>query len=271
MRTNLFLAAFVILAVAALPSCKQKSSDSSKVATLGQDLTDPKKLKDEVVNLIVSLPNNHETVTLINETGASYIAGLTEENVNLEKLLTRAQKVQTFGKVLFDLAYTDTYNQTGSFTKLLQIQEDLSRQLGYNELLELQKPYRDRFIANKSNRDSVDAIVASMLKVTNDYIQENGSASDITLIFASATVKALGTMTSLTLFARTNEKLIEILKKEKEHVNAAISILELTKGDPEIDGLLEKLRPIKDVFTSTENFTLDTVEQINQLTSKILG
>ena len=271
MKTRITLAAFLLLTLFAFNSCKPKSSDSTKVATLNSARVDSEKIKDEVVKIIESLPTNQETVKLINETGASYIAGLTEESVNMEKLLTRAQKLQTFGKVLFDLAYTDTYNQTESFTKLLQIEEELSRQLGFNELLSIQKPYRDRYVANKSNRDSVDAIVVSMLSTTNEYIQKNGSASDIALVFASTTVKALNTITSLTLFAKTNDKLIEILKKEKDHVNGAISILEMTAGDPEVDGLLAKLKPIKDVFSSTETFTLDTVDKINQLTAKIIG
>ncbi len=271
MKTKLILAALLITAFVALPSCKQKSAETSKVATLSTDKTDAKKIKDEVVNIIVSLPSSHETAALINETGASYIAGLTEEDVITDKLLTRAQKVQTFGKILFDLAYTDTYNQVGSFSKLLQVQEDLSRQLGFTDLLTLQKPYRDRYMANKNNRDSVDAIVVSMLSTTNQYIQDNGSASDISLVFASATAKALNVITSVTLFARTNEKLIELLKKEKDHVNAAISILEMTTGNPEVDDLLAKLKPVKDIFSSTETFTIETVDQINQLTSKIVG
>ncbi len=271
MKTKLFLAALLIPAFIAVPSCKQKASEPAKVATLGTEKADAKKIKDEVVNIIVSLPSSHETAELINETGASYIAGLTEEDANTEKLLTRAQKVQAFGKVIFDLAYTDTYNQVGSFSKLLKVQEDLSKQLGFNGLLTLQKPYRDRYMANKNNRDSVDAIVVAMLSTTNQYIQENGSASDIALVFASATAKALNVITSVTLFARTNEKLIELLKKEKDHVNAAISILEMTTGDPDVDSLLAKLKPVKDIFSSTENFTIETVDQINQLTSKIVG
>lgn len=271
MKTRATIFSIAMIMLVSFSACDQKKSGDKKVATLNSTKTDLKKTKDQVVNVINSLPTQQETARLINETGASYIAGLTSEQLQTDQLLTRAQKSKSFGAVLFDLAYTDIYNQPESFSKLLKIQEDLTRDLGYEELLKIQKPYHERFQANKNIRDSVDAIVSEMMRTTNDYIQKNGSASDISLIFASTLVKALNITSTVTLFARTNDKLVELIWNQKEHVNAAFSILEMTSEDPEVAEMKDLMKPVNEVFMTSNQFTLDEVDKINQLTSRIIG
>ncbi len=271
MKTTHLLIGLFIGAAVILPSCKQKDSGSKKVAKLNSENPDIKKIKDNVVNIIATLPSHTETTRLINETGATYLAGMTGEDLNTGELLTRAQKARAFGNTLFDLAYTDAYHQVESFTKLLKVQEELVRELGFGELLMIMKPYHQRYAANKNNRDSLDAIVVDLLKTTDRFIQKNGSPSDVSLIFSGATTKALNVLSFIILFARSNDPLVELLQNQKKFVDAAFTILEMTADDPEAGSMLEALKPVKDIFDSTEKFTIETVDKINKLTSNIAG
>ena len=265
MKTK-FLALWVlVLAVGLAPSCNQKESNSKKVATLNADRLDIKKIRKDIVEVIVSLPDSYETVHLINETGASFIAGLTQEGMSTGELLTRAEKAKSYGYVMFDMAYANTYNQTNSFSKLLDIHKKLTQELGFEALLSEHQGYQEKYMENKDDREEVDRIVSELLNETNSFIQENGSASDISLVFAGVTAKSLYVMSSLTLFALNNSKLIDLLKKQGDRVMAAISILDMVPDNAEVKKMAEALKPVSEIYSS-ETFDGDSVEKINGIT-----
>ncbi len=270
MRTNIFSSVAVIVLAVLMISCQSPDSKSKKVATFDTNEIDAKKLKEDVVDIIVSMPSNLEVVNLINETGAAFIGGLTLEDAQVDQLLTRAAKTKAYGSVLFDMAYANTYNQTNTFSKLLSVHENLTRSLGFEDLLRQQKSYQDRYQANKDNRDSINQIASEMLSSSNAYIQEHGSAVDISLVFAGATAKSLHVMSSVTLFARDNDKLVDLMKKQKDRVNAAFNILELTAEDAEVSKMVEVIKPVNDLFSNSEPFTIDTVDKIQQLTGFVM-
>ncbi len=251
----------LFLALLFSTSCNQKGNENKKVGTLKADKLDIKKVKDDIVDIIVALPDSYETVKLINETGASFIGGLTLEGISTAELLTRAEKAKSYGYVMFDMAYANTYNQTNSFSKLLEIHQKLTQELGFEGLIAEQKIYQDRFSANRGLRDSVDQIVSELLTNTNSYIQEHGSASDISLVFAGVTAKSLYVMSSLTLFAVNNEKLITLLKDQKDRVGAAINVLNLVPDNSDVEKMAVSLKPVQDVY-SAGTFDITSVEKI---------
>ncbi len=262
---NKFLALSLVLSAFLLFSACQQKDSKTKKATLNADRVDIKKVKDDIVELIVSLPDSYETVKLINETGASFIGGLTLEGISTAELLTRAEKAKSYGYVMFDMAYANIYNQTNSFSKLLEIHQKLTQELGFEELLNKQKAFQTRYMDNKDNRDSVDQIVSQLLNETNTYVQDQGSASDISLVFAGVTAKSLYIMSSLTLFAMNNEKLIALMKDQKERIEAAINVLNMVPDNSEVAKMAESLQPVKTVY-DTEPFDINSVERIQEST-----
>jgi len=64
-------------------------------------------------------------------------------------LLTRAENAKAYGGVLFDMAYASTYNQTNTFSKLLDLNENLVRKLGFTDFLKQQQDYKKRYIASR--------------------------------------------------------------------------------------------------------------------------
>lgn len=270
MRTKILSLGVLVFALIFTLGCQQKNNENKKVATLNVDRLDIKKIKNDIVDIIVNLPDSYETVNLINETGAAYIGGLTEEGMSPNDLLTRAEKAKNYGYVMFDMAYANTYNQTNSFSKLLGLHEQLTRDLGFEALLAKNKVYQDRYMNNKENRDSVDQIVSELLSETNSYIQENGSASDISLVFAGVTAKSLYIMSSVTLFAMNNDKLIDLLKKQKDRIAAAINVLSMVPDDSDVVKMADVLKPINGVYSS-EPFDIQSVEKINESTKSLFN
>jgi hypothetical protein len=208
-------------------------------------------------------------VYLINATGASYLAGFTGEDMKTENLLTRNDKARAYGTLLFDLAYTHTYNQVESFSKLLKIYESLTRELGFEEIVATQKQFQNSYQKQKGNKDSLNLLVSNMLSKTNALIQKSGTAVDISLVVAGAVLKSLNVISHLTLYATSQDKLIEVLKQQKSVINGVCAILEKSPGDPDVSTLYKTLAPINDLFKSPDTFNAQTVEKINKLTGFI--
>ena len=251
-------------------SCQSSGTKDKKVAAPDNSRIDSKKLKDEIVEMIMALPDNQETVDLINETGAAYVAGLTLEDLNTDNLLTRAASAKAYGGVLFDLAYANTYNQVNAFSRLMEINGELVRKLGFESFVEELNGYQERYVENKENRDSVDQIVAEMLSASNEFIQENGSAADISLVFAGATSKSLFVISSVTLLAMNNDKLVDLMKNQGERVESAIKILEMAGEDQEVKKMAESIHPVKEIYTGAGPFTIESVEKIREITSFVV-
>ncbi len=269
MKTKIVVVSLMLASVCLMPSCQSKKSGEKKVPATSAEATDNSKVKAEIIQIVNTLPSNSETVNLINSTGAAYLAGFTGEDLKTGNLLTRADKAKAYGSVVFDMAYTNTYNQVESFSKLLKVYETLTQELGFEELVETQKQFRVDYDKNKDNKLALEALVGDMLKKTNELIQKTGSAKDVTLVFAGAVVKSMNVISYLTLFSPGKEKLMEVLQKQKGVINATCEILGKSAGDPDISKFNTVLLPINAIFQSTEPFTTQSVEEINRLTGTL--
>lgn len=268
MKTNVLVVLLALSSLVLMTSCQSKTGDK-KTSPAKVETIETSKIKGEIISIINSLPSNTETVNLINSTGASYLAGFTREDLKTENLLTRAEKAQTYGTIIFDLAYTNTYNQVESFSKLLNIYETLTRELGFEELVNAQKDFKEHYQKNKDNQDSLDILVTGMLNKTNKFIQDNGSAVDLSLVFAGAVAKSLNVISYITLFSTDKAKLIELLQKQKQTVNSTCDILKMSPEDANASKLYQLLSPVNDLFNNTPVFTEKTVDEISKLTAFI--
>lgn len=269
MKTKILVFTLTIATLITVTSCKSKKSEADKTGAARTESLDAGKVKDEVVKIVKSLPSSTETVNLINSSGAAYLAGFTAENLKIENLLTRADKAKAYGTVIFDLAYTNTYKQLEPFNKLLKIYESLTQELGFQELVDAHKQFKDRYQKVKDNNDSVNIIVSDMLTKTNDIIQKNGTTADISLVFGGVVAKSLNVISYLTLFAPAKDQLLVILQKQKPVINATCQVLEKSPADQDVSKLYQSLVPVNKIFNSTETFSVQTVEEINKLTGFI--
>jgi hypothetical protein len=266
MKTKISAFFITLACVFAMVSCQSKNSGETKAMAANSESAESLNIKEEIIKIVNTLPTSTETVNLVNATGAAYLAGFTGEDMKTENLLTRAEKAKAYGTVIFDLAYTHIYNQVESFSKLLKVYESLTKELGFEDLVRTQRQFKERYQKSKDNKDSVDFLVTDMLNKTNDIIQRSGSSVDISLVFAGAVVKSLNVISYLTLFATSKDKLIAVLQKQKELINATCNILKKASTDEMVGKFYQTLVPICDIYNSTLSFSIETVDKINKLT-----
>jgi hypothetical protein len=213
------------------------------------------------------MPAQTDVIKLVNSTGAAYLAGFTNEGLNTENLLTRAEKSTALGAVLFDIAYTHLYRQVEPFNKLIKISETLTKDLGFEELTQSLKGLKAEYDSHKDNSTEMDAIFEDWRVNSKKQLYQSGSVKDLSLIYSAGVVKSLNVISYLTLFAPQKEQLLVVLKDQKGAINAVCEILSKSPGDAEISKYLETLTPVNKIFQSSEPFTEKSIEEINKLTA----
>jgi hypothetical protein len=257
------------------PSTKTKESKGTtsdgKVATVQVEVFDAVKIKDQIVETIGKIPGEKEVVTLLNESGASYIMDLTLPAEQAEKLLTKTDQSFGLGLYAFDLLYASVYNRGDKAAETSRVTEEIIDKLGLKGELVSSKNYVGRIKANMDNKDSLDYLVTEDI---NHYHQQlaAGEHPDVyALSVIGSNVEALYVLSQTTLLAKNNAKLLEIMNGQNERVNLIFSLLELMSGDENVKPYYEQFKPVVAFFGENMKITEKELAQIAPLMETIRG
>jgi hypothetical protein len=257
------------------PSTKTKESKGTtsdgKVASVQVEVFDAVKIKDQIVETIGKIPGEKEVVTLLNESGASYIMDLTLPAEQAEKLLTKTDQSFGLGLYAFDLLYASVYNRGDKAAETSRVTEEIIDKLGLKGELVSSKNYVGRIKANMDNKDSLDYLVTEDI---NHYHQQlaAGEHPDVyALSVIGSNVEALYVLSQTTLLAKNNAKLLEIMNGQNERVNLIFSLLELMSGDENVKPYYEQFKPVVAFFGENMKITEKELAQIAPLMETIRG
>jgi hypothetical protein len=274
-KNVLLICLISILVVGCNPSTKTKETkgitSSGKVASVEVEVFDAVKVKDQIVETIGKIPSEKEVVTLLNESGASYIIDLTIPAEQAEKLLTKTDQSFGMGLYAFDLLYASVYNRGDKVAETSRVTEDIIDKLGLKGELVSSKNYVGRIKVNVDNKDSLDFLVTENI---NHYHQQlaAGEHPDVYALSVIGTnVEALYVLSQTTLLAKNNTKLLSIMNNQNERVNLIFSLLELMSGDENVKPYYEKFKPVVAFFGENMKITEKELAQIAPLMESIRG
>jgi hypothetical protein len=273
---NVLIFSLVSMLVAGCnPSTKTKetkgTTSDGKVASVQVEVFDAVKIKDQIVETIGKIPSEKEVVTLLNESGASYIIDLTIPAEQAEKLLTKTDQSFGMGLYAFDLLYASVYNRGDKVAETSRVTEDIIDKLGLKGELVSSKNYVGRIKANVDNKDSLDYLVTEDI---NHYHQQLavGEHPDVyALSVIGSNVEALYVLSQTTLLAKNNAKLLSIMNSQNGRVQLIFSLLELMSGDENVKPYYEKFKPVVAFFGENMKITEKELAQIAPLMETIRG
>jgi hypothetical protein len=264
-----------ILLAGCNPSTKTKESKGTtsdgKVASVQVEVFDAVKIKNQIVETIGKIPGEKEVVTLLNESGASYIMDLTLPAEQAEKLLTKTDQSFGMGLYAFDLLYASVYHRGDKVAETSRVTEDIVEKLGLKGELVSSKNYVGRIKANVDNKDSLDYLVTEDI---NHYHQQlaAGEHPDVyALSVIGSNVEALYVLSQTTLLAKNNTRLLEIMNAQNGRVQLIFSLLELMSGDENVKPYYEQFKPVVAFFGENMKVTEKELAQIAPLMEKIRG
>jgi hypothetical protein len=245
---------------------EQKGTTSTgKTASVEVQVFDAVKIKDQIVETIRKMPNEKEIASLLNEAGASYIFDLTVPAKQSEKMMTKLDQSFGLGLYSFDLLYASVYKRGDVAAEISQVSAKLIDNLGLNNALISSKNYLARIKANSGNKDSLDYLVSQDM----NYYHQQMSAGDQPDVYAlsviGSNVEALYVLSQVTLLAKNNAKMLDVMSRQTERVDLLFTLLELMSGDEHIKPYYEQFKPVVTIFKENQKITNKELAQIGPL------
>lgn len=235
------------------------------------EIFDAVKVKDQIVEIIQKAPDAMEVVSLLNEAGASYIFDLSVPLADVEKMMTSAQKAIGAGLYGFDSKYASVYNRSDV---VIQARDNVNRligELGLQDDFSFAKQYTDRIEKNKTNTDSLDALVTQYSNDMHQYLQTGEHADFYALSTIGANIEALHVLSQMALLARDNKKLLEVMNNQNERVQMLKSLMEVMSGDENVKPYYETIEPVIKFFEERSSISKEDLDAIVPLITKARG
>lgn len=269
MKRHFFMQIAVAFFVSILIFGCNRAGKQSKDAASGEEKTAEKsevvnaeQIKAELIEIVKNSPKPLDIAVLIDEAGASYISDLILQDDEYEKMMTSTQKAFGIGLIGFDCKYTSVYNRADEYLKCRSKLNRFIGDLGFQEVLSSSKKFEDRIEQNKSNADSLKYLVSKIVDNFNQRLQNEENAEVYSLVFIGAHIQALYIVSQITLMAKNNEKLLEVMNGQHEHAKTVASLLEVMSDLEHVKPYYEKIQPMvkffaeKDVITTADLNTI---------------
>lgn len=239
-----------------------KNNSDEKAAAKVAQADDIEKIKSSVSNLIQSSPKGIDIINFLNEVGASFIFDLTLPVAAAEKFETQTDLSLALGVYGMDMLYAKTYNRQDAVVKTGEVMNQFIAKLGIREDLKSESNSFEKLKLNESNKDSVDFYVNKIWNQFHAEIQAGKKPDIYALTFIGGNIEALYLLSQLTLYAKDNQAMIDVLAKQGELINTMKNLLEVFSQNEAISPYVGKFKPLFDYYVEHKTFTQKELAEV---------
>jgi hypothetical protein len=249
------------------PKVKENSQVNSKgqTATVEVEIFDAVKLKDQIVEIITTAPTAAKMAENIDKLQVSYMPELTLSPGNVEKYNTAVEQSLAVGIYKMDMFYAQAYKRNDVVVQLMAVREKLLSKIGLEGDLASLKRYNARINQNKENTDSLNKIIPALMNELAQNYSTSEHSGVYAMAYVGANIEGLYFVTQVALMAKDNSSLLKLIDKQKERVKSTTQLLEIMSVDPLVNPYYEKMKPIMDYFSSSQEFTTKQLNEVAPL------
>jgi len=234
-----------------------------------------KEVEQTVRDVVYPLPTAFEVTEMINNIEASYIIGLSNELVNVDKYFTDKDQALNLGVYSADLSYASTYNMQQEVMSYMEVSEDLIVELGITGAFS--KDFVNDVEANIDNKDKLTELVTNSFYDTYEYLVKGGKEDLSLLVLTGSWIEAMYISCNISETVYHNTDLVKIILHQKISLGKLIELLQPHTEHATIQEILNDLKPIKSVYDSidetgiTEAQLKQIIEQTENLRTKVVS
>jgi hypothetical protein len=217
-----------------------------------------------------SIPDPLVITKIINDSHLDYQPELLNDPMKYNAYNLEQDKALNLGVYGTDLSYASMFEQTQECLTYLKCVNQLCVKLGINGVFD--EKTSDRIEENKSNKDSLLAIISGSFSQADEYLTKNKRGNFSTLIITGGWIEGIYLASALSINSKNEQAIFELAK----HHETLTSIIKLLDSYESISGEIEKMRSdlklIQPIFTelTANNLTIEKkLEIINRLHQKI--
>ena len=254
----------ILLAVVSVmaTSCSNKSSKNhAKDIDLSIQNIDSLSQTIKFSNTLFSLPSPYQLTMLVRNTGVSFNSNLLNSLENNQNYTSSFDKCVNLGVYGADLAYMSIYEQAPLIVSLFSVIKSLSNDLDLTSAFS--KELVERIENNVNNKDSLMNIVSGAYRDMDVYMKETQRQREGSLVLAGGWIESMYILSQLTVETKI-DALAQRIGESRQPLDNLIKILSPYYHDaPEIEGLLDELVELADIFAGVESQYTYVVPEID--------
>ncbi|MEI7596441.1 MAG: hypothetical protein WCK02_11885 [Bacteroidota bacterium] len=248
MKTKILL--FFSLFLLALYSCNNESTTATDL--LNDSLiagSDTGLTESMVLEIITTIPNPVEMSSLLYKSKVKFSPTLLNPAENVSKYNINYKKAINMGVYGADLVHMNIYDRTTSALLYLNSIQQIAKDLGVEKFFDAET--LNKLSENSKNTDSVLLITSVGFDRMNQFLQQNNRTNISVLIGVGTWIESLYLATNCEQIG--NKDLVyQRIGDQKFVIENIILMVDKYKKDPNINGLLNDMKKLKDMFAKLE-------------------
>jgi hypothetical protein len=245
-------------------SCGEPSKTANDMAVDSVKTVAPADVDDNAP--LYNIPSPIETFTILKVSGATFDRLYLNPVKNITKYNSSFSKAINLGTYSADLSFCLLYKQNADVNVYLKNISELTNSLGIID--GFVQSVTKRLEANTNNSDSVMQIVSEATVNANLYLKENQRNNITALITAGGWIEGMHFLTNMAVKTEKKE-IIGLVAGQKNVLKNLIKMLEKSKSDSEVAGVLiditaistifDSLKPIQEKAVASENKNIKSI------------
>ena len=201
-----------------------------------------------------ALPSPLESAMLIKSAGARFEEKLLNPVSNVNNYVTNKAMALNLGIYTCDLSFASLYEQTQLLIDYMNAAKKMADGLGILKAIE--QSDIDKLEENINNSEVIMDIVSQTFMNSNSYLEDNGQPATAAIVLVGGWIEGLYISTQLVDMDDFNgNKLVGRIIDQKLSIDILLKLLDSSKGNPAVDGLITQVGRLKTVF---DKIRLDT-------------
>jgi hypothetical protein len=266
---NGILAMLTIAVMFSFSSCKKTSDQQEETKEKKKtEKLSKKEVRQEVKDVVYPIPTSYEITEKLNEIGASFIIGISNDYENVDNYVTEEKQALNLGVYSADLSYTSTYNMKQYTMSYMDANKKLVKELGITGAFT--PDFFEKVQENFDNKDKLTDLIANSFYDTYEHMKNKGKDELALMVVAGSWIEAMYITTHISENTYHNKEIVKLIANQEETLNKLLDILKVQKENQTINGLINELETIKAIYDkkSEEGFTEKQVLDIQNKVAK---
>lgn len=252
---RLTLPVIIILCLLVVWACGPSSKDGGKS---GEFKDAEQSLKDQIEDVVYSIPSPHEIPYLLQQTGAEFNQSLINDRKKADSYLARSDKAAlNLGVYAADIGYLSSYDKTQDAIDYLTAVKSLADNLGI--IGSFDADMIKKFESNISNKDSLASVIDKAVQKTGTYLRDDNRNKLAAMMITGSFVEGLYISTGLIksypkdLLPDDQRNLVltplmRVILEQEKSVDELVKMLSSVDQSEPVGGIINDLKALQSSY-----------------------
>lgn len=260
------LAILTLAVVFSLSNCKKSTKEEADKETEQKEKISKEDVKKQVEEIVYPIPTTYEITDKLNEIGAGFIIGISNDVENVDKYVTEDKQAVNMGVYSADLSYTSTYGMKQYTMDYMDVTKTLIQDLGISGAFSVD--FYDKVQKNLDNKDKLTKLISNSFYDTYKYMYKKEKEELAMLVVAGSWVEAMYITTHISETTYHNKEIVQLIENQKKTLKDLLKAIKPYKEHALIKKIVNGLKPIEATYKNLDKDGF-TKKQVLKIQNKI--